>query len=333
MRGIYAFSGAVIISILLSFFIDIFDHRARKEAQKALLGGYQRRLQRNRQGGDDSDDPLTEPLLSDTPASPTTSPFEVDLGDYELYNSPSTRSKTLFSLIFLLFTWVTAALTFAGVGFNTMERQVKGAGPMLLHDILGVNWERDYSLRSLMWTTGSAGDWDYLLMATFGLFIVLGPAIRAILLVVVTLLDLCHLPVASISTMVNLIGAFCSWEVFAIAIVMVQMLMPSITNTIINNPVCGEISSDGSCLQVEFNILPDSFAVIVIGWCLLVALSWIVVKRGSDRSQDSIGTSTRRSEASGIMPTNYDYQRIGERASESMDENGLQELVLETNQV
>lgn len=333
MRGIYAFCGAVILSILLSFVIDVYDHKATKQAQKELVLGSQRREQRNRQRGED-DDPLQEPLLSnDTLDSPAaTSPLEVDLGDYESYNSSSTRRTTLFSFLFLLLTWATAIFTFVGIDYSTMERQVKGAGPMLLHDILGVNWERDYSLRSLMWTTGSAGDWDYLLMATFGLFIVLGPAIRAALLVAVTLLDQCNLPVSGLATMVNFIGAFCSWEVFAIAIVMVQMLMPSITNTIINNPVCGKISADGSCLQVEFNILNDSFAAIVVGWCLLVITSWVVVKRGSDRVLN-VGAAFTGSYPAVEGGNQHDYQLIGERTSGALDDSELQELVFETNQV
>ena len=191
-----------------------------------------------------------------------------------------------------------------------MERVVKGAGPMLLHDILGVNWERQYSLRSLMWTTGSAGNWDYLLMGTFGLFICLGPSIRAVLMIMVTLLDRCHVPVGALSVMVNFIGAFCSWEVFAIAIIMVQMLMPSITNTIVNNPICGQISSDGSCLQVEFNILPPTFSYIVIGWCLMVGTSWIVVKRGTNNQVSATGGGVPHTAR--MTSPGYDNNLMGE---------------------
>ena len=64
---------------------------------------------------------------------------------------------------------------------DTMERLVYGAGPKLLHEILGVDWERGYSFQSLMWTTGAAGGWDYMLMGTFGLFCVVGPVVRAAL--------------------------------------------------------------------------------------------------------------------------------------------------------
>jgi hypothetical protein len=139
-------------------------------------------------------------------------------------------------------------------------------------------------------------------------------------------------PVSGLTTLVKFIGAFCSWEVFAIAIVMVQMLMPSITNTIINNPVCGNISSDGSCLQVEFKILPSSFAAIVIGWVLLAVVSMIIVNMSSDRALSTVGMPSWTAGALTMAPS-LDYQLlqgVGERTSEG---NGLEELVFETNEV
>jgi hypothetical protein len=335
MSGIYAFCGAVILSILLSVVVDFFDHRTKLLAltdQQAILSGHQvqrvvqqRRQQQRHDLALDEDDPIQEPLLS------ATSPLEVDLGDYEIYH-PRSIQKALFSFVFLLMTLITAILVFVAIDVDTMERQVQGAGPMLLHDILGVDWERNYSLRSLMWTTGAAGDWDYLLMATFGLCIVVGPAFQAVLLVVVSLLDRCHVPVSGLTTLVKFIGAFCSWEVFAIAIVMVQMLMPSITNTIITNPVCGNISSDGSCLQVEFSILPVSFAAIVIGWVLLAVVSMIIVNMSSHRALSTVGMPSGNAGALAMAPS-LDYQLlqgVGERTSEG---NGLEELVFETNEV
>jgi hypothetical protein len=57
-------------------------------------------------------------------------------------------------------------VVFWAFDWDTMERQVHGAGPMLLHNVLGVSWERPNSLRSLMWTTRDAGGWDCLLMGS-----------------------------------------------------------------------------------------------------------------------------------------------------------------------
>lgn len=384
MRGIYAFCGAVIISILLSLIVDIFDHRANQHMKKEEGHAYRRALDRQQQlrqqpppqrlqegedegriqqdgdivndeaddnGGEQetsgfgrflrqpsNEDTLREPLLS----SPF-DPLEVDLGyDDELHeqyaNQTSPSSKTLFSWTYLLMTLVTAVVIFGAVEIPTMERQVHGAGPMLLSDILGVNWERQYSLRSLMWTTGAAGDWDYLLMATFGLFCVLGPVIRAVLLIIVSFLDrCCHVPsvVSSVATLVNFIGAFCSWEVFAIAIIMVQMLMPSITNTIVNNPVCKQISDDGSCLQVEFNILPKTFSTIIIGGIILIVLSLIAVNKGTDRgtttSNDTIAGTTPALMMMMLMADDDDDNDNGNNnhtTSTSTNPNGYQRIVL-----
>ena len=348
MRGIYAFSGAVIISILLSLIIDIFDHRSKVFSQKLSqqeIG--RRRLERvmrsTRRGqrdpaDDEFEDPLQEPLLlssNDDSGTSGPSPLEVDFGSEEVSAPRSRINTSLFSCFFIVMGFITTALIFAGIDLDTMERQVSGAGPMLLHDILGVDWQRDYSLRSLMWTTGAAGSWDYLLMGTFALFIVVGPAIRAVLLNSVTVFDRCRVPVGCLAVLINFVGAFCSWEVFAIAIVMVQMLMPSITNTIINNPVCGKISDDGSCLQVEFNILPNSFSTIAVGGFLLIIMSWQVFIRATDYA-DSATAVPPSSQPARIMPPNHNYQRlqlVGQQTSEDEADPQLEEVVFETNQV
>jgi hypothetical protein len=220
---------------------------------------------------------LEQPLLNSTEPEP----LEVDRGDFESYRPPRNIQDAVFALVFFLLTSLTAILIFYGIYVDTMERQVKITGPMMLHDILGVDWNVDYSLRSLMWTTGAAGSWDYLLMGTFALFIALGPAVRAVLLEMVALFYHCHRPVSVLSTLIKFIGPFCAWEVFGIAIIMTQLLMPMITNTIIDNPACSSISDDGSCLQVEFNILPYPFSAIVVGWILLCSFSNMVVNRAA----------------------------------------------------
>ncbi|CAJ1949719.1 unnamed protein product [Cylindrotheca closterium] len=283
MKGIYAFSAAVILSILLSFVIDVFDHKAKSQGLKdplLLVAEGHRRGQRERHDlALSEEDALDEPLLNN---STEPEPLEVDLGDFEAYRPPRNIQDAVFALVFFLLTSLTSILIFYGVDVDTMERQVKGAGPMMLHDILGVDWNTNYSLKSLMWTTGAAGSWDYLLMGTFALFIVLGPTVRAGLLETVTLFYQCHRPVSVLSTLIKFVGPFCAWEVFAIAIVMTQLLMPMITNTIIDNPACASISDDGSCLQVEFNILPYPFSAIVAGWILLCSMSNMVINRAAN---------------------------------------------------
>lgn len=62
-----------------------------------------------------------------------------------------------------------------------MERRVYGAFPVLLHDIWGVVWTKQYSFWLLGWTTGLAGGWDVMLMSTFFVFIIVVPIVRSIL--------------------------------------------------------------------------------------------------------------------------------------------------------
>ena len=293
MTGIYAFCGAVILSILLSCIVDYYDHKHKRDMVQ------QRRQQMQIQGQQAStanatsdvevgaDDCLREPLM-------LPNPLEVDQQINDLvYHRGRWRPRHevgKFGVPFLIFGIVSLVSVLLAVNLPSMERVVHGAGPQLLHEILGVNWERTYSLQSLMSVTGAAGGWDNLLMYTFSLFCVFGPIVRASLLLICSFLDSSsgslRKLVGPTTTIINFIGAFCSWEVFVIAIVMVDMLMPSITNTIVNKPICKEVSDDGSCLQVEFNILQMSFQWIVIGGILLLSTSYVAVKQGQDDDEE-----------------------------------------------
>ena len=342
MRGIYAFCGAVIVSILLSLLVDIFDSRAKRELRKrqererAMLNRSLRPREQQQphslspESSQIGHDELAQPLLGITDRS---SPLELDSG-MEDFVPLRQLTLRLFSPIFFLAVLSTLLVVISAVDLDTMERKVLGAGPEMLHDILGVNWERNYSLNSLMWTTGAHGGWDYMLMGTFGLFCVLGPLIRSGLLLLVALLDRCRLPVHHVTSLVGFIGAFCSWEVFAIAIVMVQMLMPSITNTIIRNKACQTISDDGSCLQVEFNILPLTFWTIALGGLLLILSSCFAINRGNKGSSPS-SPSTLTHPRSSFMLSNHDYERLQsiEQGTSEYVDDGIDHLVFETNDV
>jgi len=206
----------------------------------------------------------------------------------------------------LLLSSLSKLIVVLAVTVPTMERQVHGAIPIVLHDILNVTWKKDYSLTSLMETTGKAGGWDYLLMSTFSLFCVFGPLLRAILCILrrvllssrrtkegghaqQTLLDPKHSEtmIKTVSTMINFMGSFCAWEVFVVAILMVQMLMPSITSTILRKPQCSLIEgSEGSCLEVEFNILHFNF------WCFIVAGGLLLWMESSSSRKTTFRTTT-----------------------------------------
>ena len=179
-----------------------------------------------------------------------------------------------------------------------------------------------------MWTTGAAGGWDFMLMATFSLFCVLGPILRSVLCVLVSILDkssvLRRVFVPPVSLFINFMGAFCAWEVFVIAILMVDMLMPSITNTIIQKPFCAEISDDGSCLQVEFNVLRSHFQWIIVGGILLVGASYTAVRQAMNSEEGGQSMHTTNADR-------HQYSLL--RADDlQVEENDLEEVVFESGQ-
>jgi len=376
MHGIYYFCGAVILSIFLSLVVDIFDHRAklyerkREEEARGIERGYrergglllgerpvrrlisetdrpQRSTTANPSYFDDNDDRLDTPLLTET----TSSSLEIEIPRGFDDNARSiNNTKRLFSIWFLMATLCTLVAVYMAAEKPTMERLVHGAGPKLLHEILGVDWQRPYSFQTLMWTTGAAGGMDYMLMGTFGLFCVVGPVIRAVLLFFTVVLDQCKISATNLAVIVNFLGSFCAWEVFAIATIMVQMLMPSITDTIIRNPACGQISSDdnGSCLMIEFNLVPFAFSLVVIGGTTLVVLSWIATGRllvdeteyepSRIRASMAERNTIAPSPLSRVMRQNHNYERLqgieeGTRTSNSTSGGDLEELVFETNQL
>jgi len=379
MSGIYYFCGAVILSIFLSLVVDIFDHRAkiyerkREEEARGIERGYRERgglllgerpvrrlitdpgsvnnnVNNITANHRDFDDDMPETPLLDPSASST---LEIELpGGQEdealLSNLYRGGRKRLFAVWFLVAALGTAVVVYLAAEMYTMDRLVYGAGPELLHEILGIDWQRPYSFQTLMWTTGASGGLDYMLMGTFGLFCVVGPVVRAVLLFLSVLLDQCCVSVANLAVIVNFLGSFCAWEVFAIATIMVQMLMPSITDTIIRNPACASISDDGSCLKIEFNLVPVAFSMVLLGGMSMVGLAWIVTGRAmiddneyDDLSTSSINNTNSRNEGrsflSSVMRQNHDYERlqgIEEGIGASSSSRGeLEELVFETNQL
>ncbi|KAL7563973.1 hypothetical protein ACA910_017585 [Epithemia clementina (nom. ined.)] len=174
----------------------------------------------------------------------------------------------------LILCLITLGTVSIGILTNTIERNVHGAIPDVLRDILGVIWNRKYSLWTLVQTTGAAGGMDHMLMATFGLFVILGPASRAFLCLLAWIVPWQGRKRRKLFATIELVGAFCAWEVFAVAVGMVDMLMPAITSTVVMRPeLCSSVSEDGTCLQVNFDLQRSFFLWVVGGGILLIAVS------------------------------------------------------------
>jgi len=314
MRGIYAFCQAVVLSIILSLLVDVFDHKARREREKREHHTLLRETMQTRS------EELEEVR--------TMQSMEVDSrsGVVSVAQGP-TRSYRIFNfswkyVVLVVGALLTTALVYFAITTPCMERRVDGAIPILLQKVLGVAWDHTYSLRGLVITTGAAGAWDLLLMRTFNLFVVFGPIFRSLVCVFGLTVPLPRMIRRALYMTVDFAGAFCAWEVFIIAMFMVDMLMPSITDTIYNNPACAQVSENGSCLKVEFNIL-NSFLLLVFGGAMLLLISGLVVTHGFEEEKQYRARLARSYSTVEIdlehQETSSDYVRL--EREEDMIEN------------
>jgi hypothetical protein len=293
LPGIYAFCGAVMLSILLSFLVDWYDLQYRSATPRAAaeVASPPNATRAVEEGSTtvDEDDALLEQLLQASARG--ASPRDVrSRADREFDRAIRMENQRRPNCLWQGLSYVTVVLVVLATVVITMERRVFGALPKLLEETLDVVWTKQYNFIWLAYTTALAGQWDLMLMGTFVWFIIAGPIVRAILCVFANRLN--EQPTMSQETIVALyrrkrrlsiwidfIGAFCAWEVFAVAVIMVDLLMPSITSTILMDPRCTQLIPDEStCFQVEFDIVKMTFWMVMAGGCLLLLVSQHVRK-------------------------------------------------------
>jgi hypothetical protein len=348
MVGTYYFCGAVIMSILLSFVLESLDERDRVCVENELLI---RRLELESELNlvlrDDSNVVLPQPSKSEEPSS---LPLSQDNMNHEVPYSqgstsytgiyrktahstphtfiippPTTNYPRLKQTLSILLSLSSLPFVCYAVALPTMQRLVYGGGPALLHEVLGMIWEKEYSLTSLVKTTGEAGGWDTFLMLTFGLFVIVGPVLRSVCLILHVMLGLlaaslgfclerprqrtavrvtvyrvtCSVRKALLLA-IDALGAICCWEVLLIALVMIQFEMPSITDTIYQNDRCREVDPirGKTCIEVQFNAL-DSILTIVVAWIILITASGL--------ANDSAGDEGEQPHHSGQNEIRYEF--------------------------
>lgn len=302
LHGIYVFCVAVLMSCLISFVVDIFD--VRNQHYNTQISVEQRQGNDLLRSGTEEFDSNNGGEIEDKKEvrKPTTkddhfhnldkNPISDDLEN----GNDGAQSKSLVTMIepthrlfaigLLTFCLATALAVGAGIFSNTMERNVQGAIAILLRDVLGFVWTRKYSLFTLVETTGDAGRWDYLLMGTFGLFVVVGPAVRAFLCLIAWIVPWQAPSRHRILACIAFVGVFCAWEVFIVAGVMMALLMPAITSTVVIRPECALVSEDGNCLRVNFE-MQEPFLWILIGSALLVGVSNLMIGTSTNYHSDS----------------------------------------------
>mmetsp|Transcript_47704 Transcript_47704/g.144245 ORF Transcript_47704/g.144245 Transcript_47704/m.144245 type:complete len:782 (-) Transcript_47704:95-2440(-) len=317
MKGIYVFCAAATLSLLIGVVVDWLDHKARRHRAQTLgapeamvtvtfeddvpeqTGGggssspphsASRRSQRSRgagSGGGAGASALRHGTHSLSARGPT-----MHLLNRVPSGSPFSSEHSYTLLFFAsLFAVVLAVLS---VARPTMERRVYGAIPKLLNEILGVQWHRKFSLLTLTEVTGDAGGPDYLLLATFALFVVVGPVLRVALCALTLAPPLSERAHERLTYAINVLGAFCAWDVLGVAAFMVMLEMPSITDTILVRDECALVpddageSSGGQCLEVQFNLLNSFYWLVLLGGAILLAVSVAAVRMGM-RATDPYG--------------------------------------------
>ena len=82
---------------------------------------------------------------------------------------------------------------------------------------------------------------------------------------------------------IDALGAFCCWEVLIVALIMIQLEIPSITDTIYEDDRCHEAdpAHGETCIEVQFNVL-DSFLTVIMGWFLLIIGSGLAMDVATD---------------------------------------------------
>jgi len=346
------------MSILLSLVVDVLDEKDRKCVEEDLLDrkrelefilpgedGNELELRDESTALDQSQPLLNEALSSDidAPSQPSRREQSVTLPranshyaaprltSHSSIPSPTTNGYLLKHVLLALLSISSLPLVCFAVSLPTMERLVYGGGPTLLHEVLGMIWEKQYSLISLVKTTGDAGGWDIFLMLTFGMFAIVGPILRSCCLILHVLLGL---PVAllgdcierprqrttlrmvlyqatytlrrALLPVIDSLGAFGCWEVLIVALLMIQLEMPSITDTIHQDDRCKEADPEHgrTCIEVQFNAM-DNFLVIGIAWAVLIAANGLAMSlayEADDKSHAIEGQDEKRYEYGQPIP-------------------------------
>ena len=306
MKGIYAFCGAVILSILLSVIVDWYDHKSRVEweRQRELLRVASNEEQTQQEAAPEvsgtlavahqqeetagllarsaSGEGLQQLMLAENGRG--SNKEAISEADRALDRQVMVESQQRSNAIFQGVTLVTMLSVVAATLCVTIERRVEGALPSFVHNILGVVWTKHYSFWGLAWTTGLAGGWDWMLMGTFALFVIFGPIVRAILCfyascvnetpnMTPTVAAAVQRRKRNLSLAIDFVGSFCAWEVYCVALFIIGLLLPDLTNTIIQDKRCAELGQNTSdCLEVEYQ-MKNSFALVVVSGCMLLAVS------------------------------------------------------------
>eukprot|EP00924_Labyrinthula_sp_SR-Ha-C_P004347 maker-scaffold_3-snap-gene-21.4-mRNA-1 protein AED:0.03 eAED:0.03 QI:49/1/1/1/1/1/5/54/561 len=271
VAGIHVFCFAVVLSLLLSLFIDILNEKVSKsneeihDLNEPLLG------EENLNQGEkiEENTEVSENFFKD---STTTSLFfsRLEKGKISL-------SKYVFLVFLSCFLF---GLGMFSVWIPTMERNVPGSIPSVINETLFYDFKEKVSLATLTELIGVKGGWDYFLRLFFLVFCVVGPLFRLISIIVLLCVPMTEKWHKHVCALVHHLGAFCALDVFFLAMILVQVEIGQLSNTIIDqdSKFCKTLLYAGyseSCLTINFNITLAFFTVLFQYGAMLLLSNYI----------------------------------------------------------
>ena len=198
---------------------------------------------------------------------------------------PTTNSHLLKRVLLIILSITSFPLVLYAIALPTMQRILSLGIPELLENIFVLDWERYYSIVSMMIAIGDdTGRWNLLPVLTFGLFAIVGPFLRSTCLLLHVLLGLpesllgierlkcctsrleAHSAMSkfrkTLVTVIDMLGYFCCLEVLIGALIMIEWEIKPITNTIFKDESC-KLTEPDLCIALQFSMM-DAFLIVVV---------------------------------------------------------------------
>jgi len=270
--GIYCFAAAVFLSLITSFALNIVDASWRRSNLKQM----QHRNQ-------------LEDVMHDTDkTAEAQDSFAFLLADREEHRVFPSCCRTLLSVFI---TVGAVVLYFMGVSQSVAWREVKGVYPTVLDPLLYNDTDLDqdnplnkwYSLWEVLMLIGSGGGADTFLSFIWLLFVIIGPGLLVVSMLITTLVPMKPNMQYWALLVTQLLTSFAAWEVVCAAFLIMTLEYPALSDW-----ACGpsgkgqtpvrDISNDlhyggvpGACVYIQFlelawwAVLPLGFAFMFFG--------------------------------------------------------------------
>lgn len=281
--GTYLFCVAVVLSLSCSVIVDALEDRHLLPARHGLDGGRDGHpgdangSARVHEGRGGHTERYTSEAARPVAGSGTINDALV-LPSLATGEARSARPRWVLHILgVMLQLW----LTFCAVTLPLFRRHVGGGIPAALRS-RGFDFDGSYSVVDLARLAGAPGGWDYLLSATFWLFVIICPVLRGLTELALLLAPMKHATAVLVHRVSRALSYYYAHEVMLIGVPLLQITIQPLTQTMFTStgtPVCGPLErlyDEAACFVIE--ILPQS------GYAFMCASVCVYLLTGFDGS-------------------------------------------------